>query len=70
MDFKKIITVGNHTVGIVFDEDEQAYVVIDNMTGERAKFDTYPLAVEEMQILVCDMLNEYFDDVFEDVLVS
>ena len=70
MNFKKIITVGTHTVGVVFDEDEQMYVVIDNMTGEKAKFDTYPLAIEEMQQIVCDVLNEYFDDVYEDNLVS
>ena len=68
MEFMKVITVGTYTVGVVYEDD--MYVVVDNFKGQLSKFERYVDAIEEMQIHVCDKLNDYFEDVYEDKLVS
>lgn len=70
MNFKKVITIGEHTVGVTYDEDEELYILTDNYTGRYSRFSEYGEAIEEMQVVVCDLLNEYFSDVAEPILVS
>lgn len=70
MYWKKIVTVGAHSIGVMFDEENQEYVLVDNYVGERKRYMTYPAAIDDMQVVVCELLNSYFADIYEQNLLN
>ena len=69
-EFEKVISVGDYVIGVIWDDDEKAYYIIDSENGRLFGSDDYMEIMDEYQEEVCDVLNEYFRDVYEEEVVS
>lgn len=69
-EFEKVISVGDYVIGVIWDEDENAYYIVDSEDGRLIGSNDYIEIMEKFQECVCEILNDYFADVYVEEVVS
>ena len=65
-EFEKVVAIGDYTIGVIYDEDDNAYYIVDDEIGRIFGSNDYFETIERFQLIVCEELNDYFADVYED----